>query len=140
MKVCTHCKTKRVRGRADKKFCSLNCKNKHHYKNTNRRKFCQTVYRNINKQYNILLALYQKNTENPDAWLEITLEQASAEGFRYGATSYVFRKGNQTYYILGELLYFRKDTQLCLRKIKVENLFKVSFLETKLVSYKVQGA
>ncbi len=92
MKRCLYCKTE-IKGRSDKKFCSVHCKSAHQYQE---RKSQETLYYAIDKQLKInrkLLKAYNKSGMST-----IRKEKLISEGFNPAYfTHYWKNKKGQVY-------------------------------------------
>ncbi len=98
-KNCIVC-SKTFRGRSDKKFCSLNCKNDFHYQKKSSSSIVQQIDSILHKNRNVLLKRFEK--ENPEKTKIYTSKiQLTMAGFNFSYyTSTYLNIHNKRYFYI----------------------------------------
>ena len=112
-KVCLECGEK-IKGRADKKFCSDQCRSAYNNKlNSDETSYMRNVNNILRKNRRILLDL------NPDGKNRVSREKLRTKGFdfNYFTSTYTTKEGAQYYYCY-EQGYLPIEKDYCLLVIK----------------------
>lgn len=114
-KVCLECGDKIV-GRADKKFCSDQCRVAHNNRlNSDETNYIRNVNHALRKNRRILLEL------NPDGKRKISRDKVSQQGFNFTYHTDIYRtKEGSVYYYCYEQGYLEIDSKTLLLVAKQE--------------------
>ena len=103
-RTCVNCGDE-IKGRADKKFCSAECRSAHHYEyNRDRTNFMRRINFTLRKNYKILEDL------NPKGKARVSRDQLLERGFKFSYyTNTYSTKAGATYYFVYDQGYLPID-------------------------------